>query len=190
MYAEAWARGLNRCGESAVITGDPKALADYHIVIGPWFALPFWQTHPRTIWVDRAFYKSDPEHVSIGWATKTGGRKFIFGEGRTPPKRAEKKSGDRTIFLADYNGPIEPAHTIRLHPAQEPAKESLKEALAKHDIAIGYKTTALVAAYLSGLEVIAKDPEHILNQGAELLPYADWGITEIESGEAWQHLTQ
>lgn len=77
-----------------------------------------------------------------------------------------------------------------MHPAEVRPAESLGEALARHDVAIGYRTTALVTAALMGLRIDCRDPENIMARPdwLELLPWADWHYTEIESGEAWEHL--
>jgi hypothetical protein len=89
-------------------------------------------------------------------------------------------------------GEIEKADTVRYHPDQRRPTETLEQALARHDIAIGYSSTALVTAALEGLQIICKDKRHILNMDnwKELLPYADWYYARIESGEAWEHLCQ
>lgn len=133
--------------------------------------------------------KSDP-YVSLGWMNKKGGRDFFLGRGKQPVKTEPIKTGNRTIFLADYNGKIEQADTIRYHPAQKEEPEPIRIALKKHDIAIGYKTTALITAAIEGLRIVCRDEDHILNNPnwRELLPYVDWHYSEIESGEAWEHL--
>lgn len=182
-YSKAFFAGV----PGSEITNDPHAIADIHIVLGPHFSP--WRTD-NTILVDRCYYKGDPEHVSISWL-KDGHKVFYKGKGRTPPKIKEKKiSTNKTIFLADYQGKIEAADTIRYHPSERKSKLNLKEDLLLHDIAVGYETSALVEAALLGLKVISKYSYHILNaqNWVELLPYADWSIHEIYSGEAWQHL--
>jgi hypothetical protein len=47
-----------------------------------------------------------------------------------------------------------------------------------------------VEAALEGLQIVCKDPRHILNQPdwLELLPYADWGYDELP--EAVQFLME
>ena len=128
--------------------------------------------------------------ISAGWMNDDGGRTFKRGAGRRPPEPEIKRTGCGTIFLADYGGPIEQADTVRLHPAGTSHTESLHQALHRHAIAVGYQTTALVTAALQGLEVICKDHRNIMAQPnwLELLPYADWHYSEIESGELWAHL--
>jgi hypothetical protein len=155
--------------------------------------------HPRVLMIDRAYI---PEHqfksgewasedwISIGWMNAQGGRDFTAGSGRPRPSIKNNASGHKTIFLADYDGPIEEADTIRLHPAQATNEKSLLESLHEHRTAIGYNTTALVTAALEGLDIICKSQQNIMSQEnwIDLLPYADWHYSEIQKGETWQHL--
>lgn len=128
--------------------------------------------------------------VSLGWMRPDGGRRFAAGLGRPAPVIEDRPLQGGSLFLADYGGPIEPADTVRRHPADEPPVEDLRTALRRHRTAIGYQTTALVAAALAGLEIICKDARNIVSQPdwLDLLPYADWHWSEIESGFAWDHL--
>jgi len=162
------------------------------VVIGPWYALDRWRDHPRVIWLDRCYYRGNPEHVSVGWLNKNGGRDFKIGTGRLPPTPKDKRNSGGSIFLADYEGPIEAANTIRLHPNRERHKDGLIEALHRHSVAIGYRTTALCTAALEGLEIVCKDERNIMSRPdwLELLPYADWSHEEIENGDLWEHLRQ
>lgn len=144
------------------------------------------------ILVDRCYYRGDPDHVSVGWMNARGGRDFFAGEGRPRPVPEPTRAGNRSIFLADFHGPVEPADTVRRHPADELPAESLEMALQRHDVAIGYRTTALVAAALKGLRIDCRSDEHIVAQPdwLDLLPYADWHGREIETGACWEHLRQ
>jgi len=128
--------------------------------------------------------------VSIGWLRPDGGRRFRVGSGRAVPVIESRPDTGGTIFLADYGGPIEQADTVRRHPAEEASGETLHAALRRHRTAIGYGTTALVSAALAGLEVICKDARNIVSElnWLELLPYADWHWSEIENGDALEHL--
>lgn len=128
--------------------------------------------------------------VSLGWLNPDSSRTFHKGRGRRAPRPLKGHEGKGTIFLADYGGPIEQADTIRKHPAEVFHVEPLEVALLRHQVAIGYQTTALVAAGLLGLDVICKDHRNIMADPdwLELLPYADWHYSEIQSGEACQHL--
>lgn len=190
-YARHLHKGFARHGLSAHVISSKHQDADIHVIIGPHYARYPWVNHPRVLWVDRCYYRGDPDHVSIGWQNIHGGRDFRIGEGRKRPDIKENH-GQGTIFLADYQGVIEPADTVRRHPAQETSREPLKAALDRHDTAIGYSTSALVEAALRGLKVICKDPNNIVyrDDWHDVLPYADWSWQEIENGEAWQHLEQ
>lgn len=197
-HGEWWRKGLKRHGLDLLITDKINKKADVHIVSGNHYAKYAWIGHPRTIWLDKRFYKEGPKsdgmasdpYVSLGWMNEKGGRDFKEGTGKQAPKIKPLKMGDRSIFLAEYGGIIEEADTIRLHPMAETPRETLLEALSRHDIAIGYTSTALVAAALEGLRVDCRDPDGFMSQPnwLELLPYVDWHYTEIESGEAWEHL--
>lgn len=109
---------------------------------------------------------------------------------RPRPEIKDNASGEKTIFLADFDGPIEPADTVRLHPAQATSDKSLLDSLHEHRTAIGYNTTALVTAALEGLDIICKSSQNIMSQEnwIDLLPYADWHYSEIQKGTAWEHL--
>ena len=119
-----------------------------------------------------------------------GGRDFVAGVGRESPEIKDNATGRKSIFLADYDGPIEEADTVRLHPAHANYPKTLLESLREHGKAIGYTTTALVTAALEGLEVTCLSEQNIMSQPnwLELLPYTDWHLSEIESGELWSHL--
>lgn len=159
------------------------------MVNGPWYAKAQWMGHPRTILVDRCYYRGDPDHVSVGWMRPDGGRDFVIGEGRTQPLIKTRPSGG-SIFLADYDGPVEAADTVRLHPARDEPRESLTAALRRHRVAVGYQTTALVTAALEGLHTVCKDSRSIMADPYWLqkLPYADWHYDEISDGDLWEHL--
>ena len=188
-WAEGLKNALNFHGFNAEITAELNKESDIHVVLGPHYAKKHHLNH-ETILLDRCFYRGDPDHISLGWLLPCGGRRFTKGEGREPPEVQPLKTGNKQIFLADYQGKICQAHTIRLHPAESKPIESLYSALNRHDIATGHKTTALVDAALLGLSVTSFDPQHILNQPAwlGLLPYADWAYNELN--EAVDHLCQ
>lgn len=184
--------GLKRHGVDLVITSNIQQESDIHIVSGPHYAASYWASHKRTILLDRCYYMGNPDNVSLGWIKPNGGRQFIAGSGRKSPDIKPNRARSGRIFLADYNGPVETADTVRLHPGRSCGQPGLIDELRRHRVAIGYRTTALVTAALEGLEIECKDDRNILAEPnwLELLPYADWHKTEIESGEAWQHLLQ
>lgn len=190
-YQLRWSDGLSAALKShgfiSEVTADPRKQSDIHVVLGPHYAKKY-HLNNETILLDRCYYRGDPDHASLGWMLPCGGRRFKEGTGRKPPVIKDRKTGNKSIFLADYQGEIGEADTIRLHPAQAKPTESLLSALNRHDIAIGHKTTALVEAALVGLSVTSSDPQHILNQPnwLRLLPYADWAYGELN--EAIDHL--
>lgn len=168
-----------------------------HIVSGPHYAKDRWLSHPQTILLDSAHYRFEKsgkwvstDFVSLGWMNRQGGRDFVEGVGRQVPEIKNNATGDKSIFLADYDGPIEDADTIRLHPAREKPTKSLLNSLHEHRTAIGYNTTALVMAALEGLEIDCRSEQSIMSKPnwRQLLPYIDWKYSDIESGDAWAHL--
>lgn len=158
-------------------------------MLGPNYAKQKWINHDRVILLDRNYYLSSADHVSIGWMNKNGGRDFKLGTNKKELFKRESK-GSKSIFLADYNGVSENADIIRLHPENYKYKTTLQEDIAKCNRAIGYDTTALIEAALSGLKITCKGKTSILlnDNWLELLPYANWSYNEIESGEVWEHL--
>lgn len=189
-HGELFYRGFKRHGLDSVITADPEMEGDVHVISGPHYAKHFWLNHPHTILLDRCHYRGNPESVSIGWMDQGGGRIWHKGEGRPPPEIRYNASGDKTIFLAEYHGVTERADTIRRHPADETHDRDLIEVLREHRTAIGYNTSSLVTAALEGLDIVCKSKQNIMSQDnwLELLPYSDWYLSEIESGEVWEHL--
>jgi hypothetical protein len=190
-------RGFERLGIKAEVTNSPTTPADIHVVSGPHFAKQNFLNHPRTILLDRAYYHEEKtgawksmDWVSLGWMRPDGGRDFKTGTGRLKPAVRDRSSTTGTIFLADYCGPVELADHVRHHPSQAASSEPLRDALRRYATAIGYQTTALVTAALEGLEIICRDNRNIMADPnwLELLPYADWHFSEIESGEALEHI--
>lgn len=181
---------MQKHGLDCLITADIKKQSDVHVVIGPWYAKNYWLNHPNVILIDRCYYKGDPFNVSVGWMMQSGDRVFKVGNKDKERPVIGTPTGNKTIFLADYHGPIEEADIIRFHPSHKISKTTLVQDLAQCNKAIGYKTTALVTAALMGLEIDCRYEPHILRNDnwLDLLPYADWHHTEIENGELWEHL--
>ncbi len=129
--------------------------------------------------------------LSAGWI-KNGVKEFRVGNGRKAPEPKTGNTGKESVFLADYSGTIEQADTIRLHPERESNSEQLLDCLRRHVRAIGYNTTALITAGLEGLDIECREQNNIMSQSnwLELLAYADWHYSEIQSGELWDHLRQ
>ncbi len=191
-----FAEGFKCHGLKLLITNDINIDSDIHIVSGPHYAKQRWINHPRTILIDRAYYRQhrsgkwiSEDCLSVGWMNSKGGRDFKTGHGRDLPA-IEGSAGDKTIFLADYNGQVEDADLIRYHPENKKHNTTLEHDLKQCYRATGYKTSALVVAGLMGLHVECKDETNIMSQDnwLELLPYADWHYDEISNGELWEHL--
>ena len=196
-HAQWFKAGLKKHGIDLIITHDINLEADIHIVSGPHYAKQRWLGH-QTILIDRAVIPyhqiksvwNSEDWLSIGWMNQDGGRDYKVGVGRKSPILKDRLSEQGTIFLADYNGIVESADTVRLHPARKVYERSLFDDLRRHATAIGYKTSALVTAGLEGLEVVCRESTNIMNRPdwLEVLPYADWRYNEIQSGEIWEHL--
>jgi hypothetical protein len=189
----ALADGFRRCGLEPVLTTDPRARGDFHVVLGPWFALKEWRMG-RTLYIDRAYW-DDPDCVSVHWLSdgekvRTRGNPY-----RSHPELAPMKSGDRRVYLCDYGQePVGNYHAVRYHPAHKPSRYSLKECLDAHDIAIGRRTTALVDAHIRGLRVETDDPHSPVwgvtdrEQWITDLAWHNWSHDEISRGEMWNHI--
>lgn len=196
-HAEWFAEGFRRHGIELKITPQIIAEGDIHIVSGPWYAKQAWLDHPRVILIDRAYLPThqiksgkyiSEDFISVGWMTKTGGRKFYENIGRSPIQKGFTE-GTKSIFLCDYKGkPTCKVDMVRWHPNDVSTVSTLEEDLSLCDRAYGYHTSALVTAALMGLKVTSFDPEHILNQEnwLQLLPYADHSADQIKSGETWE----
>ena len=189
-------KGFEQHGIRLNVTPCITKEADVHIVSGPHYAFDYWKDHPKVILLDRALWHQEkPEKwhsmdwLSVNWV-KNGKKLFRSGSGRKSPEPKTGNTGSGCVFLADYNGSMEQADTIRLHPERETNQEPLLDCLHRHARAIGYNTTALITAALEGLETECLDPDNIMSQPnwLELLAYSDWHYSEIESGELWDHL--
>lgn len=198
-YAEYFRAGFSRHGLKAEITGSKEQNADIHVIQGPHFCKDVWLGHPNVILLDREYYHGEftlhprnMDWVSVGWMRKDGGRKFTNTGGREPPIVKSNAANRGAIFLRDFGGPSERADAIRYHPAEKRSSIGLIEELHGYRTAIGYQTSALVTAGLEGLEVDCRDPRNIMweSNWLDLLPYADWHYTEIQSGELIENLWQ
>lgn len=171
-FGECFRRGFEAHGVAARVTDKPDDAGDLHVVMGPWFALNQWQSHPRCIHADRAFW-GDPDCLSIGWSRPDGSRRFPTGEGgRLMPHLMPAQRGRRALVLADYGDtgesmaalvrPHVESVTVRRHPADITLADrlqqgSLSDALRGRHIAIGKMTTALIDAAIAGLAVVCLD---------------------------------
>lgn len=194
-YAEALLEGFKVHGLKADIRDGE---ADIHVVIGPWFALKQWR-YANTLYLDRGYWE-DPNAVSVHWL-RNGEKHFTHNTTpREHPEPKPLKTGNRRIYLCDYNAkPVGEFDSVRFHPANG-QRGDLYEDLAKHDIAIGRRTTALVDAALEGLLVHTDDPHSPVwpisgrteGRGEWLtgLAWHNWTKSEISRGLMWENLSQ
>jgi hypothetical protein len=162
--------------------------------MGPWYAL---NENPRCLYIDRAYW-GDPQAVSISWYDNRKLFDWADKPARQHPQLQPEKPVGRTVILCDYGmtGVEElrrnPGATIRRHPSEQQAGESLADCLNAHSKAVGRHTTALVDAAIAGLEVEADaaGPCGGLRFGREhwirCLAWHNWTKTEIESGYAFE----
>ena len=187
-YGESLQAGLKAHGVEAVVTTSASHQGEWHICIGPHFALKYWRG-AKTLLLDRAYWK-DPQCVSVHWLVN-GEKHFSKGNPhRDHPELHPMKSGERTIYLCDYGEtPGGDYDTVRRHPADKKPTERLEDVLSRHDIAIGRRSTALVDAALLGLRVETSDPHspvYGLTDRAQWirdLAWHNWSQQEIHSGD-------
>ena len=209
-----YARAFEQAGFK--ITTEVDGKADVHVVLGPWYAMKHLQDHPRVLMIDRAYW-GDPDSVSIGWLQPDGSRAFATGTYQRPhPKPLPWKEREQSaLLLADYGQDISEAYAeaklrfhfvrVRKHPADDPSQVPLRTHLALCDVAIGWKSTALVEAALYGVPVVCLNDQGVtrpvaahsieadLYRGSRAewlhnLSYRQFTIDEIADGTAWRHL--
>jgi hypothetical protein len=180
--------GFDAKGIKSTISNDPKASADVHVVLGPWFALEHWR-HANTLMIDRAYW-GDPDCIAIHWLR--GGEKVFLRDmpPRDHPPLKRRKMGNKRIYLCDFRQKPEGEYdSVRYHPAEVKNQGSLEDALNAHDIAIGKRSTALVDAAIHGLRVETNDPHSpvygLKNRRKWIndLAWHNWSMLEIASGE-------
>lgn len=187
---EALAEGFKCHGLSPILTHSPHASGDWHVCIGPWFALDQWRGD-HTLYIDRAYW-GDPECVSVHWLDGGEKRRSKGNKYRAHPELKPMKVGDRRVYLCDYNRPPEGFyHTVRYHPSEKKSRYTLQECFDMHDIALGRRTTALVDAHINGLQVFTDDPHSPVygiesrEQWIRDLAWHNWSHDEIARGEMW-----
>lgn len=194
-YSKALQLGLLAEGIKSNISNKKTQRGDLTIVLGPHWCAEY---HPDCLYIDRAFW-GDPEAVSIHW--RVSGEKVYHWQakdGRPYPKLKPMKKGGRCLVLCDYGKQYDYQGTIRKHPTEQPSVP-LIEALEKHDIAIGGRSTALVDAAIYGLKVITLekntpvDPisdqdEPDRESWLKALSWHNWTYHEIKKGEPWAHI--
>jgi len=197
-YGAAITGSLSDFGIDARITNNPKESDDLTVVLGPHWAKQH-HGHHRCLYVDRAYW-GDPGAVSFHWISR-GEKEFNWSGkgGRSHPPLSPLKTGNKTVVLCDYNTLFElSGATVRRHPSEVKQSETLSECLARHQIAVGGRSTALVDAAIAGLRVVTNDDyspvkplsfsvnpdrEHWIKS----LSWHNWTFDEIERGELWPH---
>lgn len=219
LYADHLVKGFQRLGYYSYATSKPDEEADIHVCIGPHFAFDYCRGKP-TIYIDRCLWGDHRKYVTIGWLKPDGGMIYPVDSPDDRPKPEIKpwktKQIEKAIVLLDY-GPYPDTYLLaqeiyqsvklRPHPATRAGSPNqlppLLDELAKHDIAIGHRTSALVTAAIEGLPIICLDKRspaweiagHDLaevkrpdrSQWLNNMSYAQWSDDEIASGEALEY---
>lgn len=187
-WAKALRSGFAVHGIKAEISESSDTPAEVHVVLGPWFAYKQWR-YSNTLMLDRAYW-GDPDCAALHWL-QDGEKVFLRDMPyRDHPKLKPEKTGNRRIYLCDYQqGPEGEYDTVRYHPAEKPGQGSLIKALEAHDIARGGRSTALVDAAIHGLRVETIDPYSpvygLVDRQRWIVDLAwhNWSRDEIASGE-------
>lgn len=178
--------------------------------IGPHYALNRCMG-TQTILVDRCLWGDDLEFVTVGWLKKNGGMHYPTnapGDRPKPELMKWKQASEKKLVLVDYEkSPNDFAGidgSYRFHPALGIEQPDLIEQLDNHDIAIGYRTSALFTAAIRGLPVISFDERSSVytissnsigdiirpdrTQWLNNMSYAQWSFSEVQSGEALEYV--
>ena len=104
LYAGYLEEGFRNLGIKTKLTDNPREQGEYHVCIGPHFALKDNQNE-NTIYIDRCKWGDDLDAVSIGWIREDGG--YIYPENcddaRAKPELKPWQDNDGGIlFLFDY----------------------------------------------------------------------------------------
>ena len=189
----ALADGFQRHGITPIVTTDPRAKGDFHVVLGPWFALKEWR-FDNTLYIDRAYW-GDPDCVSVHWLSDGEKVRTRNNPFRGHPELKPLKTGDRRVYLCDYGQePSGHYHAVRYHPSDKPSRYTLDECFNTFDTAIGRRTTALVDAHIHGLGVETDDhhsPVYGITDREQWvidLAWHNWSHDEIQRGEMWNHI--
>lgn len=215
LYADYLNKGFQRLGYKPMIDVSASGEADLHVCIGPHFAFNHC-LGKNTIYIDRCLWGDDLESVTIGWLKEDGG--MLYPESNVSRETPELKPWhnrdiDKVLVLADY-GPYPIVYkklklyyrsvTLRPHPAARAGQKPLAKQLEEVDLAVGYRTSALVTAAIHGVPVISLDNRSpvypvaghdildVIRPDREPwlrnLSYAQWKGSEIQSGEALNYV--
>ncbi len=201
----------------------PVYRADINIVMGPHYALRDHLANreklDRVLMLDRCYWGNPQTTVSLHWLDQAGCKQWpddAPGDRSKPNLQPWRESEKRALCIEDYGKTIPAAAIqpffnqveVRQHPAGRDKQrvEPLGTVLERNDVAVGYSSTALVEAAITGLpvicfadpgtspvsqiasttpaEVIRPDREQWLNN----LSYCNWTYEEISSGAAAEYL--
>lgn len=198
----AWiSRGLHALGHDVRSTDDRTACGDITVVHGPNYAMR--HAPGMVIWLDRCWYGSTDEWVSLGWRVDSHTRHYCKGEpgrlyrhiqeGYVTVEKPRTHGG--TIVLDDYAQSLRtaPGDKYRPHPARGHSDETLAQAMHGYRRAICGAGTCAAQARLAGLDVVCHDRHNVVHgEGrqawAEALAWKQWHMTEIISGYAIEAL--
>lgn len=209
-FALALKDGFEKHGVVAIVTSDKNANADFHICLGPYYALDE-NIGNEVLYLGKGYW-GHPNQVSLHWLNREG--KKIYAESnqsaRSRPKLKPMKSSSKIIALLDQGEDAslysDVAATygfndidIRAHPSNNKQQEPLLDCLNKYGVAIGGKTNSLITAAVNGLVVYttSTDSPVFLMSGDDnpdrdfwlnALSWHNWTFEEIRSGAAWAHL--
>ena len=217
-------KAFKACGFE--VTTDLHKPADIHVISGPNYAYEAYVGKPNVLMVNRAWWGDGDKDkkVSLGWLQANGTRKFATGDAPRPKPKMQpwKTREDSCIVLPDYSpnmkmngksidGVRQDAEarfgkaTVRLHPAGDRVKRpTLRDAISKHDVAIGGMGTSVFEAIILGVPVICA-PLNVCaavavtdmtaplvrpdrTQWLHDLSYAQFSLAEIADGTAWDLL--
>lgn len=213
-FGRYFEEGFGRLGLQAAVTTERTDDSELHVVIGPNHAKR--ENHGKIcLYVDRCYWGDHRKFVTLSWLDDNGDKRPLpAGKGMRPaPELQPWKTGNRALFLHDYNDMDDrgPAYASkyyqverRQHPTNRPGQDALEDALARNDLAIGGRSSAMVAAAVAGLPVITKDrcsPVYEIASHAvgvtvrpdrgewiRKLSWANWSAEEIRNGTALDYL--
>lgn len=200
---------------SCETTSNQRARGDVTVVHGPNYARD--QAKGKVIWLDRCWYGSTREWISLGWKVDDRYRKFLEGDGSRLGAHIEagalelapmREAGGFTIAIDDFWQTLEAAgitaDIFREHPAHRNAAQGLrahehidfKIALDGCSKAITARGTCAAQALLLGLEVECLDPyneglfgwEGDRQRWAEALAWRQFTNEELANGFALELL--
>lgn len=198
--------GLKALGHRVITTSVADARGDLVVVHGPNYALG--GRKGKVLWLDRCWYGSTHEWVSLGWKDSEHTRLYPRGDSSRLDQHIEQgivelepmRSGTRIIALDDYDQtllsmPLQ-YDAYRAHPARARHTTTLREAMEPYDAALCGAGTCAAQAWLAGLSIACFDPHNVAitaltrEEWANQLAWKQWHRDEIRSGVALAHLLE